>query len=443
MSQTLGILSDSYDANGFQLTGSVVHMTLSRGVFTAVNAALGWPFAIIYNGAVGGTRTDEWISSGRLAALVAARPAYALIGAPTNDIGQGVAFATTRDNYSTILAALDGAGIRPIMCTGGISTDNTRAEQAQADLYDRWVRAEAARRGAPLIDVRAALADALTQRLTSAVSYNESGLFVHPNGVGAALVGIHAARFGGFPAMPSQMRKASSPYNHAFNARLGGDTSGVPDGWTAYAGGTVTGITRSKVARTDAAGSLVQVVQTAAAANDGAGIQLDIRLNEAWSVGSKPLGRRIRSSAGDHYVCVTAGTSSGTEPVWNTTIGATTTDAGGVVWQRVETLNVGDNIVAYMAARVTAATGGCQPRMYLTFNGAPTPYNAVRANSRVTPDANQSWVAVPGWPVFGASLDTGVPIPSGTTSITVIAVCEMDNGVTATWQLDAVEIRKV
>jgi len=45
------------------------------------------------------------------------------------------------------------------------------------------------------------------------------------------------------------------------------------------------------------------------------------------------LTQYVYSTAGDAYECTTAGTSGGTEPVWNTTVGVTTND-GTAVWTR-------------------------------------------------------------------------------------------------------------
>lgn len=56
-----------------------------------------------------------------------------------------------------------------------------------------------------------------------------------------------------------------------------------------------------------------------------------------WSTGAKSLGDKVVSTSttqglGMCFEVTTAGTSSGSEPAWNYTIGATTTDSGGVVW---------------------------------------------------------------------------------------------------------------
>lgn len=53
------------------------------------------------------------------------------------------------------------------------------------------------------------------------------------------------------------------------------------------------------------------------------------------------LGSVVRPSAENarHFKCTTAGTSGGTEPAWNTTIGGTTND-GSVVWTTIQALTV-------------------------------------------------------------------------------------------------------
>jgi len=77
-----------------------------------------------------------------------------------------------------------------------------------------------------------------------------------------------------------------------------------------------------------------------------------------WSTGAKALGDKVISTSttaflGILFEVTTAGTSSGSEPSWNATIGSTTTDSGGVVWttrggagiwQASKTYAVGDRV---------------------------------------------------------------------------------------------------
>lgn len=56
-----------------------------------------------------------------------------------------------------------------------------------------------------------------------------------------------------------------------------------------------------------------------------------------WSTGAKTLGQKVVATSttaflGILFEVTTAGTSSGSEPAWNATVGGTTTDSGGVVW---------------------------------------------------------------------------------------------------------------
>ena len=61
------------------------------------------------------------------------------------------------------------------------------------------------------------------------------------------------------------------------------------------------------------------------------------RPTATWSTGVKNLGDRVIATSATAFLGVmfevtTAGTSSGSEPSWNATVGGTTTDGGGVVW---------------------------------------------------------------------------------------------------------------
>lgn len=52
-----------------------------------------------------------------------------------------------------------------------------------------------------------------------------------------------------------------------------------------------------------------------------------------------------------HFKCTTAGTSGGSEPSWNTTLGGTTND-GSVVWTAIEALTVSSSVATVTSRRV-------------------------------------------------------------------------------------------
>lgn len=63
--------------------------------------------------------------------------------------------------------------------------------------------------------------------------------------------------------------------------------------------------------------------------------------------GDAGSGNVVRPSTenGRHFKCVTAGTSGSSEPSWNTSIGATTTD-GGVEWEAIRALSQTDTVAS-------------------------------------------------------------------------------------------------
>jgi hypothetical protein len=69
------------------------------------------------------------------------------------------------------------------------------------------------------------------------------------------------------------------------------------------------------------------------------------RTPRAWTTGSKALGDVCQPTApganGRMFICTVAGTSGGSEPSWNNTAGAETSDGGTVKWREASLLYVG------------------------------------------------------------------------------------------------------
>jgi len=75
----------------------------------------------------------------------------------------------------------------------------------------------------------------------------------------------------------------------------------------------------------------------------------------ARTTGDAPTGSAVRPSTpnGRHFVCTVAGTSGGSEPTWNTTLGATTTD-GSVTWTAIQALTVTGTVTSVTNKRIFA-----------------------------------------------------------------------------------------
>ena len=129
-------IGDSITANG-----SPGH---NMGWLGVMNAATGYRFAYTNKGNAGETSTQV---AARLATdFTALAPRYGSIFVGANDIGQGVAAATTIANLTAMYAAAQAAGIRFLACTV-LPRDNTAVgdrltAQQQSDLraVNAWIR---------------------------------------------------------------------------------------------------------------------------------------------------------------------------------------------------------------------------------------------------------------------------------------------------------------
>ena len=109
---------------------------------------------------------------------------------------------------------------------------------------------------------------------------------------------------------------------------------------------------------------------------------------KAWaSSTSYAVGDMVRSTAGDRYQCTTAGTSGGTEPTWDTTIGNTTND-NTAVWTRV-TNSSGDRYECTTAGQ----SGGTEPTWDTTIGNTTNDNAAVwTRRTNVITWAGETWV---------------------------------------------------
>lgn len=438
--QTVYMCGDSYVANAYASSGSVniVHL-LARGLLPTLNMIGGGPLEIIGASALAGTRTDQWVENGYVAAAAASTADLVYLGAPINDVNQGYTFAQVQASVQGIIDTLKTAGKRLIIAGLVPMATFTQQRKYVAHQVDSWLRSVARANNWFFVDYRGALTFDESGAISTGTdaSYDSGG---HLNAAGVMLVAkYNLDRFKAWFPNNWLTRYSAPSANHVFNGRMGGDSAGSPTpNWTALVSGSPT-LTRSKVARSRGAGSLARIAMTATANNDYAGLQTSIALNTAWSTGAKTVGTRIRSTAGDSYICTTAGNAGASEPTWNTTIGATTTD-GTVTWTRVENLSAGDVVRAILVCRLSSVSGGSQVQVQFNVNPAGATIPQYQVN-RPAGDTTQD----------GSGLDSEtlvlthprITLESGATSIVLQAIAIAQSGVTATFDIDAVILEKV
>lgn len=190
--------------------------------------------------ATGGLRTDQIITN-HLPAIVAARPAYCVVHAGTNDNGT-LTQAQTFANLTTIFETLLTAGITPIATTFLPKQTLLTTSAAVQQQLSVWVTRYAQRRVFPCVDWNSLFVDPTTGGWTG---YNAAGGTyqtdtTHPNGAGAKAMGqaLWIAISGSVPNMPLYVPTANNCNFGALtpsqtNALLLTDTNadGVADGF--------------------------------------------------------------------------------------------------------------------------------------------------------------------------------------------------------------------
>ena len=231
---------------------------------------------------------------------------------------------------------------------------------------------------------------------------------------------------------------------------MAGNTAGYPNGWAAYSSGTPTGVAASKVARTDGPGEFVRITGTSDAAGSRLGMSTaSLSFTAAWSAAAKVLGQRCKGSYGDHWVCTTAGTSSGSEPAAMaaaSVIGQQVTDSGGVVWTRYKNIIPGTSKLSvrvdFDMTSVSGGNTGAQPVLLLNFTGSPA-YSGIRAGviSGAANELCQRWTFTKSRrPILVAPYQ--VTVPSGAAGMQMYLFQQWDAAsVTSSLDIYGVEVR--
>lgn len=161
--------------------------------------------------------------------------------APYNDIGTGVTLAQTKINLDTVVTALGGKGILPILAT--VPSHYFAAKYVEMAQWNRYIRRFAAMHGYPLIDFQQAMQGIDDNELAALTADT-----VHPNPKGHKAIAKQAVADGLLQIFPPQGRGLTSRWigdlanllndgtNNIGLFNVDTDANGVADGWTLNSG---------------------------------------------------------------------------------------------------------------------------------------------------------------------------------------------------------------
>jgi hypothetical protein len=125
----------------------------------------------------------------------------------------------------------------------------------------------------------------------------------------------------------------------------------------------------------------------------------------AWVLGQKVVSTSSTTGLGVCFEVTTAGTASGSEPSWNLTIGATTTDSGGVVWTTrgaaglwlaSKTWALGDRVIKTSRSTLTAASSVVWKCTTAGAGGSSEPSwpTTITSGTTTQADSSATWTAM-------------------------------------------------
>ncbi len=441
------LLGDSYFANSIFKVGDVMWSNTGANMYFAMSQVLQNPWDLILCAAVSGSDSSGWVSV-QLPLITASDADYVFVGYPTNDPGVLTA-AQSIANLQTIIEAVVAMDARPVLHTVGNKAAWTSTQRAQAVYVSDWIRYQADTNGYLMIDMQTPSWDPATGAGSTSHYLSEGGIYVHPS---QALT-IAAAResYWRFADIRGrQINSANAVTQGLYNTAMSGDVSGTPTAWSVYQSGSPTSISRSKVAREGLPAAIARITGTSGAAGDRIGINTaNISFTAAWSTGAKALGDRCKGAYGDHWVCTTAGTSSGSQPAAMAAaseIGQTVTDSGGVVWTRYTNIVPGASkltvIIDFDVHTVSGGDLGAQPVLLANFTGSGLPYSGMRSNvATASTDPRQRL----GWTKERRMVLQSPPeilVPATATGMNVYLYMDFSAaGVTATFDIYGIEVR--
>jgi len=272
---TIALLGDSFTDMSEDTTG-VNSYRSSRGFLTWAMQRLGQRLQIVAapgtaNGGITGQNTTQILARVQQD-VVALAPGWAHVLAGTNDVLGAVAFGTIQANLTAIYDAIQNAGIRLILGTIAPYSGATTTQLVTIERINNFIREQAQTRpGAVLADYHAVLAGADGNwRVTGTTAYTGDGTHASTGGamrMGKALADALAAHVPAMNILPtsnvdasanaSSFAKPNLLTNPMFTGTAGTvgtqATGQVADSWvvSTYTASDLTGVTASKVARTD------------------------------------------------------------------------------------------------------------------------------------------------------------------------------------------------
>lgn len=199
------------------------------------------------NAGVTGNNTTQMLA--RVSDVIALGPKVVTVLGGTNDLTQGVSFATWNANIQAIVAQLRAAGIMPVLCT--IPPRGNTTYLANNIKWNNWLRNYARVNGLPLLDFFAALVDPATGTFASGF---DSGDALHPSPAGhMAMAGVANTQLAPMlpPYSPPRPLVNTGDADNLVANPLLLNGAGPPTGFTASGTGGLTGYTESLVTDSD------------------------------------------------------------------------------------------------------------------------------------------------------------------------------------------------
>lgn len=453
---SMAVLGDSYFANAATITDGVRWSENAMSPAIAMNTLLGGPWDVITDGSQSGQTSAQWISnSTQLAAVLASTARFVFVGFPANDpdlladAGSGVA-ATSIANLTSIYSQIVAAGKVLMVVNGGNKNSWTAIQRGYAQQISDFITAYAQVNGYPCVDLMSAINDPATAIGSTTFLLSDTATYVHPNPAGHLYAAARSlSSFSRFAARPINV--ANMATQGLYGTGMAGNTGGYPNGWSAYSSGVPTGTSATKVARIDGPGEFVRITGTSDAAGSRLGMNTaSISFTAAWPASTAvALGRRVTGTFGDHWVCTTAGTTAGSQPVAMaaaSVIGQQSASDNGVIWTRYKNIVPGTSKlsvrVEFDMTSVSGGNSGAQPVLLLNFTGSPA-YSGIRAGviSGAPNELCQRWTFTkPRRPILVAPYQ--VTVPSGAAGMQMYLYQTWDSAsVTSSFDIYGVEVR--
>ncbi|MBY0429452.1 MAG: DUF2793 domain-containing protein, partial [Alphaproteobacteria bacterium] len=286
------------DGSTTAFPASLAHMKTNAFFFNWANALLGQRMKTVYNGAVSGYRSDQYLTTATVNGAIASGAKWLMIWGAVNDIGQA---GTTGDTALTIWTRIKNAtqsalnaGMYVVLLTepGSNAYGTNTSSKAMTNQFNQYVREYAdVTPGVFCFDIASLLVDPTQANITLRATYSSDG--THPNAYGAYYLGQAFANYiaNFIPPINSQIFTASDisangniqqVANPLFLTTTGGTsgagiTGATPASFVSSVGGTATA-TISTAADSSGYGNAVTIAGNFAASGDAIYLKQDTTL---------------------------------------------------------------------------------------------------------------------------------------------------------------------